>query len=200
MKILHIGASGTIGKKVFAELSKRHTTIAVGSKSGDIQVNMEDPASIAQMFAESGTVDAVIVTAGHAWFGPFGEMGEEHFYQGIKSKLMGQINITMQARKHITEGGSVTLTTGILAEDPVPGSTGLAFVNGALHSFVLAASKEMLAENIRLNVVAPGLVEDAAEKYDGYFPGHVPVTMDRMVAGYIKAVEGNGTGEIIRIY
>lgn len=200
MKILHIGATGIIGRRVTAELSQRHTYITAGSKSGDIRVDMTDHDSIQAMFQQAGTVDAVIVTAGAAWFGAFDEMEEEHFYLGIKSKMMGQINISMLARQYLTTGGSITLTTGILADDPVPGSTGLAFVNGALHSFVLAASKELFSHSIRINVVCPGLVSDAVQKYEGAFPGHVPVTMERTVAGYVKSVEGNGTGEIIKIY
>ena len=72
-------------------------------------------------------------------------------------------------------------------------------VNGALHSFVKAVVLD-LKEAIRVNIVASGLVEDAVEKYRDYFPGHHPIAMDKMLRGYIRSVEGRGSGEIIRIY
>ena len=72
-------------------------------------------------------------------------------------------------------------------------------VNGAIHSFAQAAALE-LKNGIRLNVVSSGVVEDAYEKYQSYFPGHPPISMDKMVLGYIRSVEGKGNGQIIRIY
>ena len=112
---------------------------------------------------------------------------------------MGQVNIVRLGKSYINEGGSITLTTGILADDPVPMTSSAAMVNGALHSFVKAAVLD-LKENIRLNVVASGLVEDAVVKYKDYFPGHHPIPMNKMLRGYIRSVEGKGSGEIIRIY
>ena len=199
MRILHIGASGTIGQYVCAELEKRHEVIKVGRSSGDLLCDMTDPANIKTMYGQAGEFHAVVCTAGHAHFGPFETMEEAHFYKGIKDKMMGQINLVMIGKDYIAPGGSFTLTTGILAEDPVPGSVGLSFVNGAIHSFVLAASRELKHQQ-RLNVIAPGLVEPAAEKLGAYFPGHIPVPMDKVVPGYLRSVEGNVNGEIVRIY
>ncbi len=112
---------------------------------------------------------------------------------------MGQVNLVRLAKDHLNPGGSITLTTGILADDPVPMTASAAMVNGAIHSFVQAAVLEM-ENSIRLNVVSSGLVEDSVEKYRDYFPGHNPIPMSKMVNGYIRSVEGKGTGQIIRIY
>ena len=57
-----------------------------------------------------------------------------------------------------------------------------------------------LKNGIRVNAVSSGLVEDAAVKYEGYFPGHNPIPMKKVINGYVKSVEGKGTGEIIRVY
>jgi NAD(P)-dependent dehydrogenase (short-subunit alcohol dehydrogenase family) len=86
----------------------------------------------------------------------------------------------------------------ILADHPVEFTTSAAMVNGGLHSFVKAASLEM-KKGIRINVVSSGLVEDAVEKYEAYFPGHNPIPMKKVINGYVKSVEGRGTGEIIRM-
>ena len=102
-------------------------------------------------------------------------------------------------QEFLTPGGSFTLTTGILADHPVELTTSAAMVNGAIHSFVKAAALE-LKNGMRINVVSAGLVEDAAEKYEAYFPGHNPVPMNKVVNGYVRSVQGRGTGEIITIY
>ena len=75
---------------------------------------------------------------------------------------MGQINLVRIGKDYINPGGSFTLTTGILADDPVPMTTSAAMVNGGIHSFVKAAALEMKKDQ-RINVVASGLVEDAVE-------------------------------------
>lgn len=199
MRVLIIGGEGTIGKKVKAYFERDHEVISAGRKSGDIAVNLTENDSIREMFEKTASLDAIICVAGEAKWASFDELSEEDFYIGIRSKLMGQVNLVRIGKEYLNEGGSITLTTGILADDPVPMTTSAAMVNGALHSFVKAVVLD-LKNRIRVNVVAPGLVEDAVEKYRDYFPGHHPIPMDKMLRGYIRSVEGKGNGEVIRIY
>ena len=91
------------------------------------------------------------------------------------------------------------MSTGILADDPVVKTTSAAMVNGGIHSFVMAVALE-IENNIRVNVVSSGMVEDAYEKYRDYFPGHNPIPMKKVINGYVRSVNGKGNGEIIRIY
>ncbi len=198
MRLILVGATGNIGSSVKSELVKRHEIISVGSKSGDIQMDMSDTTSVRQMFEKAGSFDALICAAGQAHFGSFDEMQEEHFYKGIKGKMMGQINLVMIGKEFINSGGSFTLTTGVTHNDPIKNGLGLSFVNGALHSFVIASAIELKRE-IRINAVSPGLIEKSKESLGAYFPGHLPVSMDRVVQGYVKSVEGFGTGKIIEI-
>lgn len=199
MRVLIIGGEGTIGKKVKAYFKQDHEVISAGRKSGDIAVNLTESDSIKEMFEKTANLDAIICVAGEAKWASFDELSEEDFYVGIRSKLMGQVNLVRIGKEYLNEGGSITLTTGILADDPVPMTTSAAMVNGALHSFVKAVVLD-LQNRIRVNVVAPGLVEDAVERYQDYFPGHHPIPMDKMLRGYIRSVEGKGNGEVIRIY
>jgi len=199
MKILIIGGKGTIGKKVSDHFSKKHDVIIAGRNSGDVQVDIADSQSIATMFEAVGKVDAVVCIAGEAKWAAFDAMTEDDFYIGLRSKLMGQVNLVRIGQGYVNAGGSFTLTTGILADDPVVFTTSAAMVNGAIHSFVKAACLE-LENGIRINVVSSGLVEDALERYEAYFPGHNPIPMKKVVNGYVRSVAGMGTGEIIRIY
>jgi NAD(P)-dependent dehydrogenase (short-subunit alcohol dehydrogenase family) len=199
MKILIIGGKGTIGRKVSDYFSKKHEIIIGGRNSGDVIVDIGNSKSIEAMFGSVGKVDAVVCIAGDAKWAAFDSMTEEDFYIGLKSKLMGQVNLVRIGQNYLNAGGSFTLTTGILADHPVVFTTSAAMVNGGIHSFVKAAALELKNE-LRINVVSSGLVEDAVEKYEAYFPGHNPIPMKKVINGYVKSVEGKGTGEIIRMY
>jgi len=199
MKIIIIGGNGTIGKKVSAHLSRKHEILVAGRSSGDIQVDISEIASIKAMFDTVNNIDALVCIAGDAKWAAFDTLTEEDFYIGLRSKLMGQVNLVRVGINFINQGGSFTLSTGILADDPVEMTTSAALVNGGIHSFVKAASLELM-HKYRINVVSSGLVEDAVDKYADYFPGHNPVPMQQVVAAYVRSIEGKGSGEIIRLY
>jgi NAD(P)-dependent dehydrogenase (short-subunit alcohol dehydrogenase family) len=199
MKLLIVGGQGTIGNKVSAHFSKKHEIVIAGRVSGDVTVDIADSKSIKAMFESIGKVDAILCIAGEAKWAPFDSLTEEDFYIGLRSKLMGQVNLVRIGKDYLNAGGSFTLTTGILADHPVVMTASAAMVNGGIHSFVKAAALELKNEH-RINAVSSGLVEDAIEKYEAYFPGHNPIPMKKVINGYVKSVEGKGTGEIIRMY
>lgn len=199
MKILIIGGNGTIGNKVSKHFSNSDEVLIAGRKSGTLQVDIANTESIENLFATTGKVDAILCIAGEAKWDDFENLTEDDYYIGIRSKLMGQVNLVRIGQHHLTEGGSITLSTGILADDPVLKTASAAMVNGGIHSFVQAAALEM-QNQIRLNVVSLGLVIDAYEKYKDYFPGHTPISMEKAVNAYVKSVKGKANGQIIRIY
>ncbi len=199
MKLLIIGGHGTIGKKVSAHFSRKHEIIIAGRTSGDVTVDIADSKSIKTMFETVAKIDAVVCMAGEAKWAAFDSMSEDDFYIGLRSKLMGQVNLVRTGQDYLNTGGSFTMTTGILADYPVVMTTSAAMVNGAIHSFVKAAALE-LRNDLRINAVSSGVVEDAVEKYEDYFPGHNPIPMKKVINGYVRSVEGKETGQIIRMY
>jgi NAD(P)-dependent dehydrogenase (short-subunit alcohol dehydrogenase family) len=196
MKIILVGASGTIGKAVCNELEKRHEIIKVGSSSGDVNVDISSTDSIKTMYESIGSFDALVCTAGNAHFGPFEKLTEEECYVGIKSKLMGQVNLTLIGKDFISENGSFTLTSGILSNDPIPFGAAASLANGAIESYVIAAAIE-LQRGIRINAVSPSVVEESLGKIGDFFRGHVPVSASKAALAYSKSVEGKLTGKII---
>jgi NAD(P)-dependent dehydrogenase (short-subunit alcohol dehydrogenase family) len=198
MKIIIVGATGTLGKHVTAALEKEHEVIKVGSKSGDIQVDISSPEAIEKFFEQVGSFDALVSTTGNGHFGPLTTMKYADFMNGINSKLMGQVNLVLTGQHYINPKGSFTLTSGILSEDPIVLGANLSAVNGALNAFVMAAAIE-LENGVRINSISPGVVEDSPG-YFPYFPGHAPVTMERVTQAYIKSVLGAQTGQVFKVF
>ena len=198
MRILIIGGNGTIGRRVSERLKEKHEVIIAGRNSGDILVDFSDSNSLNEMFGQLSNLDAIVAIAGDAKWDKFENLSEEDFYIGIRSKLMGQVNVVRLGRKVLNPGGSITLSTGILADDPVDMTTSAAMVNGAIHSFMKAVALELTNDH-RINVVCSDLVEDSFEKYKDYFPGNTPVPMNKIVDAYVKCVEGKINGRILRI-
>lgn len=199
MKILVIGGNGTIGKPVVSHFGETDEVIIAGRNNGDIKLDIADTSSIKEALEQTGKVDAIVCIAGEAKWDDFQNLSEQDYYIGIKSKLMGQVNLVRIGQDYINDNGSITLSTGILADDPVIKTTSAAMVNGAIHSFVQAVALELKGFP-RINAVSLGMVEDAYEKYKGYFPGHNPVPMNKVVKAYERSVKGQGNGEIIRNY
>ncbi|MCL6220907.1 short chain dehydrogenase [Zunongwangia pacifica] len=199
MKILIIGGNGTIGRKVAHHFKNDNEVIIAGKTSGDLTVDISNSVSIKEMFEKTGKLDAIICIAGEAKWAEFNKLSEEDYYIGLKSKLMGQVNLVRIGRKYLNPNGSITLTTGVLADDPVVQTTSAALVNGGIHSFVKAVVLE-IDNGLRVNVVSPDMVEDAYDKYKNAFPGHNPVPMSKVVNAYVKSVQGKINGQIIRVY
>jgi len=197
MKILIIGGNGTIGRRVKERLQTNHEIIVAGKNSGDLKFNLENSSSIRELFEKIGPLDAIIAVAGDAKWDRLENLTEDDYYTGIRSKLMGQVNLVRIGKDYLNHGGSITLTSGILADEPEIMTTSAAMINGAIHSFVKAVNLEL--ETIRVNVVCSDVVEDSFEKYKNFFPGHRPVPMKKVTDAYVKCIEGTIRGEIIRI-
>jgi NAD(P)-dependent dehydrogenase (short-subunit alcohol dehydrogenase family) len=197
-KVVVIGATGTLGRAVASELKARHEVIEVGATRGAYQVDSTDPASVERLFREIGKVDAVVTTVGKVHFGPLAEMTVEQFWLGLRDKLMGQINVVLGAHQYVNDGGSFTLTSGILAEEPIRLGASATTVNLALEGFVRGASIE-LPRGIRINVVSPTVLEESMEGYAPFFRGFEPVSAKRAAQGYLRSVEGAQTGRVYRV-
>ena len=198
MRVLVVGASGTIGRAIVAELEPRHEVIAAGRSSGDVRTDITDSEAIRAMFESVGSVDAVVSATGKVKFAPFEDMGTDDYELGLKDKLMGQVDLVLIGRDYLSDGGSFTLTTGVLDRDPIRQGTSASMVNGAINAFVAAAAIEM-PRGQRINVVSPGVIEEAMEDYGPYFRGFEPVPAARAALAYAKSVEGAQTGQVYRV-
>ena len=198
MKILLIGAGGTIGSAVDKELSQRHEIVRIGRKSGDFQVDISDSASIRKLFEQTGKFDALICAAGNVNFVPLAEMSEKDFALGLQDKLMGQVNLMLIGREFANDGASFTFTSGVLNREPIRTGSSAALVNAALDGFVKAAAIE-LPRGMRVNSVSPTVLAEAMGKYAPYFRGFKPVAAADVALAYAKSVEGLQTGQTYNV-
>ena len=193
MKILVIGATGTIGKAVVERLQPHHSVLKVGYRDGDYQVDIASKESIQGLFTDVGKVDAVICTTGVANFGSFHELTDEDYALALHNKLMGQVNIVRLGQAYVNPGGSLTLTIGVLAHEPIPGSTVISLANGALEGFIRAASIEI--QGIRINGVSPPFVKETMEMLGMDSSAGMPAA--DVAKTYQAVLEGKYHGEIL---
>jgi len=203
LRILLIGASGTLGRAVASELAARHEIIPAGSKSGDIRIDIADPASIVAALAAAGPLDAVACGAGAVNFAPLSAIapagvGESVYGLGLANKLMGQVNLTLAARDSLRDGGSITLIAGILSQEPIAMGSSASMVNGALESFARAAAIE-LPRGLRINVVSPTVFVESMGGYAPFFRGFEPAPVARAALAFSRSIEGRQTGQVYKV-
>ncbi len=196
MRIIVIGASGLIGKEVVKSLSPRHEVVRVGHKSGDLRVDITSKDSIEELFRSAGSFDALVSVAGGAAFGELGKLTDENFAWSLSDKLMGQVNLVRAGLAHARDNGSFTLTSGVLAREPIPGSAAISLVNSAIEGFVGAAALEM-KRGIRVNVVSPPFATETLKALGMDTSFGIPA--EKFAAAYVESVEGKRSGEIIDV-
>ncbi len=196
MKVVVIGATGTIGTEVVRRLAREHEIIPVGHRGGDFQVDITSKNSIEQLFAEIGSCDAVICTAGQAPFAPLDDLTDDDYLLGLTNKLMGQVNLVRVGRAYLSDYGSFTLTSGILSREPVPGSTCVGMVNAAVEAFVQAAALEMI-RGMRINAVSPIWATETLQALGLDLSPSMPAA--EFVPAYRESLEGWHTGEVLDV-
>ncbi len=194
MKVIVVGATGTIGRAIVQAIENRHEVIPVSFSKSMIKVDIADKTSITKMFETTGPVDAVISAAGLAKFGPMYSLTDADFALGLNNKLMGQVNLVRLGIDHVNDNGSFTLTSGILSRKPIKGSTAISLVNSALEGFSRAAALEM-PRGIRINIVSPNWVIDTLKAFN--MDPSIGTPVEVVARAYVEALEGFMNGEVL---
>jgi NAD(P)-dependent dehydrogenase (short-subunit alcohol dehydrogenase family) len=194
MRVIVVGATGTIGRSVAKLLITEHKIVKVGSRSGDFRADITSRDSLEQLFKEIGPFDALVCAAGVARFAPLDELSDDDFRLGLTSKLMGQVNLVRVGLSHINDNGSFTLTSGVLSQQPMPGSSSISMVNSGIEGFVRAAALEM-PRGIRINAVSPPWVKETLEALG--MDTSLGMPAERVAQAYRSSVSGTRNGIII---
>jgi len=195
MRILVVGATGTIGRAIVAALSAGNEIISASLRSATVKVDIVEPASIEQMYRSLGKLDAVVCVAGQAKFAPLAQLSDADFRFCLDNKLMGQVNLVRFGFEHMKDSGSFTLTTGILAQSPMPGSAAISLVNAGLEGFIRAAALEA-PRNIRVNAVSPPWVTETLQALKMDTSQGLPAAT--VARAYVRSVIGTDSGATLR--
>ncbi|MDA8413889.1 MAG: short chain dehydrogenase [Desulfobacteraceae bacterium] len=196
MRILVIGGTGTIGREVAKALAVNHEVVIASRSGGVLRVDIADQESVETMYREAGAFDAVVCTAGSARFGPLDDLEYEDFLFSFRNKLMGQINLVRIGRNYINDNGSFTLTSGILAREPMPGASAISMVNAGLEGFVRAAQLE-LERGVRVNVVSPVWVQETLLAMGNKMLEGMPAAL--VARAYVASVTGTMKGTVLDV-
>src|SRR5688500_18364174 len=191
MRVLVIGASGTIGSAVVTALRSKHEVLEA-SRNGALKIDITNSESIQTLYREVGKVDAVVSCAGSGVMKPLQSLSDGDFNDTLNDKLMGQVNLVRLGLDNLNDNGVFLLTGGIFSHRPMPGASALAMVNGALESFARGAALD-LPRGIRINTISPPFIEETAKKMG--FPGGLPASEN--AKAYVKLLEGKETGQVV---
>jgi NAD(P)-dependent dehydrogenase (short-subunit alcohol dehydrogenase family) len=195
MKIVVVGAAGTIGAAVTAALEANKHEVIRASRKLAPRIDISDPQSIRRFFAEVKDLDGVVSCAGDARFAPLDKLTDEDFLFSVNNKLMGQVNLIRAALPVIRDNGSITVTSGVLAKYPMIGSGAVSLVNAGLEGFTRVAALEA-TRGVRVNVVSPGWVKETMVKFGmDPTPGKAAVDVAR---AYVEAVQGSEPHRVCR--
>lgn len=195
MKLLLIGGSGTLGAALGKEFAARgHSIVNVGRTSGDIQLDVADPAQVTALYKQVGSVDAVVSAAGDLPFKPLAEMTHEDYVAAFRGKVLSQIDLVREGIASVSKRGSFTLIAGTLSHEPVPNGSAGSMANSAIEAFARAAAVEIAPQ--RINAISPTVFTETLPAYGPFFPGVPAVDVADVVAAYVRSVEGAQTGQI----
>ncbi|WP_027811140.1 short chain dehydrogenase [Burkholderia cenocepacia] len=200
MKIVVIGAGGDVGRAAADELARdgKHEIIRVGRTRGDHQVDITRDDSVGALFEQVGRVDAIVVAAGNVILAPIEKMTAADFHTGLQDKLLGQVRIALVGQHYLSDGGSITLTSGLAVDDPIAQGAHAAASNAGIEGFVRAAACDF-RRGIRINAVSPAMLIESAQRFGPFFPGYEGVPAIRVAMAYRRSVEGVHSGRIYRV-
>ncbi|SEQ60255.1 short chain dehydrogenase [Microlunatus flavus] len=197
MRTLVIGATGLVGGAAADALEAYGDEVLRASQSSALAVDVLDASSVAALLdrvTTDGPLDAVVCAVGSVPFKPLADLGAEDYLAAYRGKVASQVDVTRLATPHLVDAGSITLTTGVLAREPIRTGAAAALANGAVESFVVSAAAE-LPRGLRINAVSPTVLVEATG-YHPFFPGFAQVSAAEVGQAFVKAVHGVQTGQV----
>ena len=196
-KIIVVGATGRLGREVVEGLEVDYEVIRAGRSGPDLKIDAFDFESVSGIFASVGSFDGLVSCIGGTPFKPFDELSMEDFATGLSKKCFSQLNLAKAAIPFLIENGSITLTSGIIGDEPILAGACAAAANGALNMCVSTLAAEY-AGKLRINIVSPSIIENSVEDYGMLFDGFEPWSKESIIQAYRRTISAPISGRVLR--
>ena len=194
-KIVVIGGSSGMGLAVAQALAQKDAAVVIASRSrekleaakariaGEVEtasLDFTDETAVNKFFEANGRIDhLVLAAAGPPAWGKFLEIDPVALRKAFDTKFWGYFNCARHAVSSLRGDGSITFLTGGASRTAIPGTAGLAAVNGAISCMAYTLAKELAP--LRVNVISPGLIDTPA--YDWMPEGEKQALFEQMGGG-----------------
>jgi 3-oxoacyl-[acyl-carrier protein] reductase len=155
--VVNYASSKTGGDAVVAEITK------AGGKAVAVGGSVADPAA-AQALVDAaiqhyGKLDILVNNAGVYEFAPIEEINAEHYHKQFNVNVLGLLQTTQAAVKHLGEGASIINVGSLVTRIVPPNTVVYTATKGAVDAITGVLSKELGPRKIRVNALNPGMVE-----------------------------------------
>jgi 3-oxoacyl-[acyl-carrier protein] reductase len=168
--VVNYASSKEGAERVVAEIKKQ------GGKAIAVQGDMAKAADVQRLFEATktafGPIDVLVNNAGVYQFDPIEAVTETEFHREFNTNVLGPILATREALKHFASGGgSVINVSSVASTKGMPSSVVYSATKGALDAVTRVLANELGARKIRVNTIAPGLVETEGVHSAGFAGG-----------------------------
>jgi NAD(P)-dependent dehydrogenase (short-subunit alcohol dehydrogenase family) len=123
-------------------------------------VDLTDEASIIALGKRLGTVGHVVSTASARARGRIADLDRDAVRVSFDTKVIGPLMLAKHLAPRMTDGGSITIFSGVAAAKITVGTLAVAITNGAAD--ILARSLALELAPIRVNAISPGVIDTGA--------------------------------------
>ena len=197
-KIIVVGATGKLGRVVVEGLQKDYAVIRAGRSGPDLKIDAFDFESVSDILASVGPFDGLVSCIGGTPFKTFEELTMDDFAAGLSTKCFSQLNLAKAAIPFLSENGSITLTSGIIGDEPIIAGSCAAAANGALNMCVSTLAAEY-AGKLRINIVSPSIIENSVDHYGMLFDGFEPSSNESIIHAYRRTISAPITGRVMSL-
>lgn len=166
IRLVREGATVIITGRRQAELDSAIVQIGHGATAirGDIAVAADLDHIVEQIRDIHGHLDLLFANAGGGEFSALGSITEAQFDKYFNINVKGTLLTVQKTLPLMGEGSAIVVTGSIAASQGTPAFGVYAATKAALRSFVRTWASDLKTRNIRVNIIAPGVVVTPAYK------------------------------------
>ncbi|RHE81963.1 3-oxoacyl-[acyl-carrier-protein] reductase [Streptococcus anginosus] len=135
--------------------------VQVASISGDVSDSTDARRMVEEAIEKLGSVDILVNNAGITKDKLMLKLTEEDFEQVLKVNLVGAFNMTQAVLKPMSKArqGAVINVSSVVGLIGNVGQANYAASKAGLIGFTKSVAREVAARNVRVNAIAPGMIE-----------------------------------------